>query len=80
MLGVSNQWSWPVERARSVAAGLDVPGYEVLQYAYSYLRPRADLPGPPWSPDASPAVARGDVISLDLELSAAQRATLDEAH
>ena len=64
MLGVSNQWSWRVERARSAAAALGVPGYEVLQYSYSYLRPRADLPGPPWSPDASPGVARGDLISL----------------
>jgi len=63
LLGVSNQWSWRVERARSVAGGLGVPGYEVLQYSYSYLRPRADLPGPPWSPDASPGAARGELLS-----------------
>ena len=45
LLGVSNHWSWRVERARSVAAALGVSGYEVLQYHYTYLRPRADLPG-----------------------------------
>ena len=45
LLGVSNHWSWRVERARSVAAALGAPGYEVLQYHHTYLRPRADLPG-----------------------------------
>jgi aryl-alcohol dehydrogenase-like predicted oxidoreductase len=45
LLGVSNHWSWRVERARSVAAALGVSRYEGLQYHYSYLRPRADLPG-----------------------------------
>ncbi len=34
LLGVSNQWSWRVERARSVAGALGVPGYEVLQYSH----------------------------------------------
>jgi aryl-alcohol dehydrogenase-like predicted oxidoreductase len=45
LLGVSNHWSWRVERARSAAAALGVAGYEVLQYHHTYLRRRADLPG-----------------------------------
>ena len=63
LLGVSNHWSWRVERARSVAAALGVPGYEVLQYHYSYLRPRADLPGRR-SAFGSAGVAQGDLLDL----------------
>jgi aryl-alcohol dehydrogenase-like predicted oxidoreductase len=59
LLGVSNHWSWRVERARSVAAALGVSGYEVLQYHYSYLRPRADLPG-----RDTVGAAQGDLLSL----------------
>ena len=59
LLGVSNHWSWRVERARSVAVALGVPGYEVLQYHYSYLRPRADLPG-----RNTVGAAQGDLLSL----------------
>ncbi|MFI6562507.1 aldo/keto reductase [Streptomyces sp. NPDC050534] len=44
LLGVSNQSAWRVERARALAAGSGLPGYEVLQYAHSYLRPRTDVP------------------------------------
>jgi len=44
LLGVSNQSAWRVERARALAAGSGLPGYEVLQYAHSYLRPRTDEP------------------------------------
>src|SRR5215472_14592984 len=45
LLGVSNHFVWRVERARALAAAAGLPGYEVLQYQHSYLRPRADLPG-----------------------------------
>src|SRR5690606_15689467 len=31
LLGVSNHWSWRVERARAIAAAAGLPGYEVLQ-------------------------------------------------
>jgi aryl-alcohol dehydrogenase-like predicted oxidoreductase len=62
LVGVSNHWAWRVERSRSVAAALGVPGYEVLQYSYSYLRPRTDVPAP-WSADGSTGVASGDVLS-----------------
>ncbi|WP_033318247.1 aldo/keto reductase [Streptomyces yerevanensis] len=44
LLGVSNQAVWRVDRARTLAAAAGLPGYEVLQYEHSYLRPRTDLP------------------------------------
>ncbi|MEU6252750.1 aldo/keto reductase [Streptomyces sp. NPDC047043] len=44
LLGVSNQAVWRVERARAIAAAAGLPGYEMLQYAHSYLRPRTDVP------------------------------------
>jgi aryl-alcohol dehydrogenase-like predicted oxidoreductase len=62
LLGVSNHWAWRVERARGMAAAAGVPGYEVLQYHYSYLRPRTDLPGPR-SPDGEQGVLGGDLLS-----------------
>jgi len=63
LLGVSNHWSWRVERARSAAFLLGVPGYEVLQYHYSYVRPRADLPGRR-SAYGSAGVAQGDLLDM----------------
>lgn len=45
-----------------MAAAAGLPGYEVLQYHYSYLRPRTDLPGP-LSPDGEQGVASGDLLS-----------------
>jgi aryl-alcohol dehydrogenase-like predicted oxidoreductase len=62
LLGVSNNWAWRVERARSLAAGAGLPGYEVLQYHHSYLRRRTDLPGRR-SPDGEPGVLGGDLLS-----------------
>ncbi|MFG2516416.1 aldo/keto reductase [Streptomyces sp. NPDC048584] len=44
LLGVSNQAVWRVERARALAAAAGLPGYEVLQYHHSLLRPRSDVP------------------------------------
>ncbi|MFI6983657.1 aldo/keto reductase [Embleya sp. NPDC050154] len=43
LLGVSNHATWRVERARALAAAAGVPGYEVLQYQHSLLRPRYDI-------------------------------------
>ncbi|WP_017589659.1 aldo/keto reductase [Nocardiopsis ganjiahuensis] len=43
LLGVSNHPSWRVERAQRLAAARGLPGYEVLQYQHSYLRPRTDM-------------------------------------
>src|SRR5215469_16751397 len=62
LLEVSNHWTWRVERARSLAAAAGVPGYEVLQYHYSYLRPRTDQPGP-LSPDGEQGFLGGDLLS-----------------
>ena len=62
LLGVSNQWSWRVERARVLAAEANLPGYEVLQYQHSYLRRRADLPGFR-TVDGKPGNAGGDLLS-----------------
>ncbi|MFI6588406.1 aldo/keto reductase [Embleya sp. NPDC050493] len=44
LLGVSNHAMWRVERARALAAAAELPGYEVLQYQHSHLRPRYDMP------------------------------------
>lgn len=62
LLGASNHWAWRVERARSLAATAGLPGYEVLQYQHSYLRPRTDLPGQ-LSPDGMQGVADGGLLS-----------------
>lgn len=62
LLGVSNHWSWRVERARALAAAAGLPGYEVLQYHHSYLRARTDIPGRR-SPEGNVGVAAGDVLS-----------------
>jgi aryl-alcohol dehydrogenase-like predicted oxidoreductase len=59
LLGVSNHWAWRVERARSLAAAAGLPGYEVLQYQHSYLRPRTDLPGL----RSPPGMPGGDLLS-----------------
>ncbi|MDG5802567.1 aldo/keto reductase [Streptomyces ossamyceticus] len=49
LLGVSNHAMWRVERARALAAAAGLPGYEVLQYHHSYLRPRTDVPNDLWA-------------------------------
>ncbi|CAA9383787.1 aldo/keto reductase [uncultured Nocardioides sp.] len=62
LLGVSNHWTWSVERARALAAARGLPSYDVLQYAHTYLRPRTDQPYP-WSPEGSSGAADGNVLS-----------------
>lgn len=62
LLGASNHWAWRIERARSLARAAGVPGYEILQHHYSYLRPRTDLPGRR-SPDGEPGVLGGELLS-----------------
>ncbi|MCL7425879.1 aldo/keto reductase [Streptomyces sp. YS415] len=44
LLGASNHAVWRVERARALAAAAGLPGYQVLQYQHSLLRPRSDVP------------------------------------
>lgn len=62
LLGVSNHWTWKVERARQIAAAAGLPGYELLQYQHSYLRRRSDLPGD-LSPDGNQGPVGGDLLS-----------------
>ncbi|MFC1400146.1 MULTISPECIES: aldo/keto reductase [Streptacidiphilus] len=62
LLGVSNHWAWRVERARNIAAAAGLPGYEVLQYRHTYLRPRADLPGQ-LSRDGDHGLVGADLLS-----------------
>ncbi|MEV6211973.1 aldo/keto reductase [Kitasatospora sp. NPDC051914] len=62
LLGVSNHWTWRVERGRALAAAAGLPGWEVLQYHHSYLRHRTDLPTLR-SADGSVGVAGGEVLS-----------------
>src|SRR4051794_1275633 len=62
LLGVSNHAVWRVERARAVAAAAGLPGYEVLQYAHSHLRPRTDIPEDLF-PDGSLGHAGPDLLS-----------------
>ncbi|MEE1740182.1 aldo/keto reductase [Streptomyces sp. BE147] len=62
LLGVSNHWTWKVERARRIAASAGLPGYEVLQYHHTYLRQRIDLPGQ-LSDDGHQGLVGGDMLS-----------------
>lgn len=62
LLGVSNHWSWQVERARALAKAAGIPGYEVLQYHHTYLRQRTDKPTLR-SPDGQVGVADGGLLS-----------------
>ncbi|MFE2881074.1 aldo/keto reductase [Streptomyces sp. NPDC059272] len=62
ILGVSNHATWRVERARALAAAAGLPGYELLQYQHSYLRPRTDLPSGLF-PDGSIGTVGPDLFS-----------------
>ncbi|WLW50599.1 aldo/keto reductase [Streptomyces sp. YU58] len=61
LLGASNHAAWRVERARALAAAAGLPGYEVLQYAHSHLRPRTDIPDALF-PDGSLGHAGADLL------------------
>lgn len=61
LLGVSNHWSWRVERCRHLAAKAGIPGYEVLQYHHTYLRQRTDM-ATRHSKDGQLGVAAGDIL------------------
>ncbi|GGP79680.1 aldo/keto reductase [Saccharothrix coeruleofusca] len=45
MIGVSNHWSWRLERWRATAEAANLPSYSVIQYHHTYLRARGDVPG-----------------------------------
>ncbi|MFM9692846.1 aldo/keto reductase [Streptomyces europaeiscabiei] len=62
LLGASNHAVWRVERARALAAAAGLPGYEVLQYHHSYLRPRTDIPNDLWA-DGTLGAATAELLS-----------------
>ena len=62
LLGVSNHWTWKVERARNLAAAAGLPGYEVTQYSYSYLRARTDM-RTGFSRDGDLGTVSGDLLN-----------------
>ncbi|MFI6495332.1 aldo/keto reductase [Streptomyces sp. NPDC050564] len=62
LLGVSNHAIWRVERARALAAAAGLPGYEVLQYHHSLLRPRVDVPSGLF-PEGNLGAATGELLS-----------------
>lgn len=49
--GISNHWSWQVERARTLTAAAGLPVPDVLQYHHTYARMRLDIPDTRLSPD-----------------------------
>jgi len=62
LLGASNHAVWRVERARALAAAAGLPGYEILQYQHSHLRPRTDIPDALF-PEGSLGGATGELLS-----------------
>jgi aryl-alcohol dehydrogenase-like predicted oxidoreductase len=62
LLGLSNYWSWQIERARTLAATAGLPGCEVLQHHHTYFRGRTDQGGLR-SRDGSIGVTDGQLLS-----------------
>jgi aryl-alcohol dehydrogenase-like predicted oxidoreductase len=62
LLGLSNYWSWQIERARTLAATAGLPGCEVLQHHHTYFRARTDQGGLR-SRDGSIGVTDGQLLS-----------------
>jgi aryl-alcohol dehydrogenase-like predicted oxidoreductase len=59
--GLSNHWSWQVERARAVNPEEARPS--VLQYHHTYLRMRTDIPNPRLSVDGEIGVADASLLA-----------------
>lgn len=59
---MSNHAVWRVERAPALAAAAGPPGYEVLQYRHSHLRPRSGMPSALF-PDGSLGEAGAELLS-----------------
>ena len=62
LVGLSNYWTWRLERYRALAAEAGLPSYDVLQYHHTYYRARTDLGGLR-SKDGSIGVAEGNLLS-----------------
>ena len=63
LLGLSNHWSWQVERARNLAAVAGSARADVLQYHHTYLRMRTDIPELRFSQDGEIGAADGSILS-----------------
>ncbi|MBW1637803.1 aldo/keto reductase [Microbacterium resistens] len=61
-IGLSNHWSWQIERARTLAAAEGLPAVQVLQHHHSYLRSRVDHPSRR-SPDGQIGVVSPDLLA-----------------
>jgi aryl-alcohol dehydrogenase-like predicted oxidoreductase len=72
LVGLSNYWTWRIERYRALAVQAGLPGYDVLQYHHTYFRARTDLGGLR-SKDGNIGVADGNLLSY---LRAEPRQTL----
>src|SRR3954452_23183628 len=62
LVGLSNYWSWQIERARMLAAAAGVPGCQVLQHHHTYFRARTVQSGLR-SRDGSIDVTDGQLLS-----------------
>lgn len=62
LLGVCNHFAWKVERSRAHAAAKGLPGYDVLQYQHTYLRPRTDRPARR-SPEGANGFISGELLT-----------------
>ena len=62
LVGLSNYWSWQIERARMLAAAAGLPGCQVLQHHHTYFRARTDQGGLR-SRDGSIGVTDGQLLS-----------------
>jgi aryl-alcohol dehydrogenase-like predicted oxidoreductase len=62
LVGLSNYWSWQIERFRTLAAAAGLPGCEVLQHHHTYFRARTDQGGLR-SRDGAIGVTDGQLLS-----------------
>ncbi|HZX09209.1 aldo/keto reductase [Kribbella sp.] len=62
LVGLSNYWTWRLERYRALPAEAGLPGHDVLQYHHTYFRARTDQGGLR-SKDGSIGVADGNLLS-----------------
>jgi aryl-alcohol dehydrogenase-like predicted oxidoreductase len=63
LLGLSNHWSWQVERAQGIATAAGSALASVLQYHHTYLRMRTDIPDRDISPEGQIGAADGSILS-----------------
>ncbi|GAA2812877.1 aldo/keto reductase [Kribbella solani] len=62
LVGLSNYWTWRLERYRALAAQAGLPGYDLLQYHHTYFRSRTDRGGLR-AKDGTLGVADGNLLT-----------------